>query len=270
MRRSRLNALRDAICVIVCLANTAGSEGTSIIVYRTPENIVVAADSRLTRSGRIVNDLNCKITASTNGIVVGTTNVSSVGEIDFTTEAMKIAGENQFRNQDDLDAIAKKWAEFVKTIYETRIGPERKATRRETSSEGVFVGYDELGHGLTAIISVNLYWKNSGAMDIEVSSVNRGAPVPARKFIMNPLGHAQTTFDRLKDPAWNKRPEAKGILEALSMAHTIADEETAADNFTKLAGDWFPESVGGDTDIAVLRPKMSVSWLRRKASCKVE
>lgn len=268
MRKSRLSALRNAIFGIVCLAYTTGSEGTSIIVYRTPQNIVVAADSRLTRSGRIVNDLDCKIMASTNGIVVGTANVSNVGDIDFTAEAMKIATENQFRNQDDLDAIAKKWAEFVKAIYETKIGPERKASRTETSSEAVFVGYDELGKGLTAIISVNLFWKNSGAMDVEVSSVNRGAPVPARKFVMNPLGHAQTTFDRLKDPAWKKRPEAKGVLEALTTADTIAEEETAADNFTKLAGDWFPESVGGDTDIVVLRPKQAVSWLRRKASCK--
>jgi hypothetical protein len=181
---------------------------------------------------------------------------------------MKIASENQFRNQDDLDAIAKKWAAFVKTIYETRIGPDHRTSRAETSSQAVFVGYDELGQGLTAFISVDLYWRNGGVMDVEVSSVDRGAPVPAGKYIMKPLGYAQKTLERLKDPAWNERPEAKGILEAFSNPHTTADEETAADNFTKLVGHWFPQSVGGDTDIAILRPKKLVSWLHRKVSCK--
>jgi hypothetical protein len=48
----------------------------------------------------------------------------------------------------------------------------------------------------------------------------------------------------------------------------VKDEEDAAAKFTRLAGNWFPEAVGGDTDIAVLWPGEAVAWPQRKVNCK--
>jgi hypothetical protein len=101
-------------------------------------------------------------------------------------------------------------------------------------------------------------------MDIEVTPLERSPSIP---FPLN-VSSAQKTYRRLYDPVWNQKTEAAGILDSFNNAKTIEDEEKAVDGFTKLAGFWFPEAVGGDTDIAVLRPGKPVAWPQRKVNCK--
>src|ERR1700733_6036145 len=121
MKTSKIGRLGSAICVMVCFASPHTSEGTSIVVYQRADQLVVAADSREIKNGVAPNDNSCKILSTPNGIVVGVVGLANKGKIDFTVEGANIAGSLAFTNQDDLDAIATKWAKFVRDIYTTKI-----------------------------------------------------------------------------------------------------------------------------------------------------
>jgi hypothetical protein len=242
MTKTIFSKLANTICASVFLANSTASEGTSIIVYRTAQNIVVASDSKAKMPDGTYDDHVCKIASTPNGIVVGV--AGRPANLAFLNLAAKIAGRHPFQNQNDLDAIAGEWAESVEAIYKTTIGPANRKTKTERGTEAIFIGYDKSGNGLTSHTTVDLYWKTDGTMDIKVGPVDQGAPVPPGKYVMKKLAYAQETYRRLSDPLWNQRPEAAGVLDALTHPHTVKDEEDAAAKFTRLAGNWFPEAVG--------------------------
>jgi hypothetical protein len=274
MTRSKLSRLAITTLVFGLLASPKSGESTSIIIIRTATSVIIGADSRGTIPGSRTGAEVCKISVATNGILSVLFGLIHIGSVDILQHTPGIVSARSVTSQQNLHEIAQNWTDFVRESFEEmkssdgvrRLVDTQTKEGRITFAQAVFLGFDKDGFSIGAIAIVRLKKNAAGKIETIADPV---ADLPAATRGMAEVkgfGYGDDTLEELKA---GKTPRSKAnslIFRDLEQSKTQQEREKAVKELTELAGSWYPEEVGGPTDIAVMRAD-GVTWAARKAKC---
>lgn len=252
------------------------SEGTSLIVIRTRDHVILASDDRVTDiRGQIEDKQINKISFSAvSSVVIGITGTATTPRCDLVDVARRIADGNKFADQADLHYMAQKWAEFTRGCFATevrnhapevaRILVERAKANQGLYTDAIFVGVGKNGDILISASSAMIKMDPKGNLKPIVKEVI-DIPVDGLGVTVIPRAYAIQTKARIEKEV-PKNKEHLAILAGFG-SRDESVQVCAAARLTAVAGEWYPQSVGGETKVAVLDRK-GIRWPKIPDNCR--
>jgi hypothetical protein len=252
------------------------SKGTSIIVIRAADHVILASDSLVIHDGKAVDIPAKKITFTKNGVATGVTGTAVLGQFNLLQEATTIAEAHKFADQTDLHDIAQKWAEYTRDSFAAllkdhhdqvaKIVTDGEKYNRGIYADAIFAGFGKNGDVLISASLVKIAKDSQGTLGAFITEVI-DAPPPAGPSdgLLIPRAYAQQTSQRLQEEIVTNG-EHLDIVNGLRSTKE-EDQICGAAKFTALAGKWYPQFVGGDTQLLVVH-RNGIQWPTIPDSCR--
>jgi hypothetical protein len=255
-------------------SQTEVMKGTVIIIGRTKDQVVVAADSRATLKNSH-NDDYCKISAFGNNLIfvsAGIRKFDLPGKAPAVWDSYKVARVASIDQTKDVQRVAEDWGASSAGIIDplASVNPLKFMRQLETHGKiitiGVFAGIDPDG-GITATYAkLIIHPAASDASKVVTYAVQKN--VSSSTLIQwTIIGEAAIASEFLAD----KTPRARsGWADGNSAPAEIDSQEDLALNAARLVKwtiQYGPPSVGGMVD-EIMVDKEGTHWLHRKVACK--
>ncbi len=247
--------------------------GTVLVIDFSPDDLTVAADSRMTfwDTGKH-DDTVCKISAFGNKFVFamsGTVftdagrNPNSIARQIWTTESRTEESATKL-----VPAVAEKWTTRMEQFYakSVQVGELRKHTRRAVLANALFAATDS--ESRMAVVGVN--------MDFDESLFDTYGQVRVTRDIQNVPIDSWVSVD-LKQVAYEFRWETSDRAKKyMARFRTEISALTPREQRAKLATKFVELSIrlhprnaelGLPVDVLQLRPALGINWVSLKSNC---
>jgi hypothetical protein len=292
--------LKGALLLIACLLLPAGARaqvrsGTIVVMSRSRQRVIIAADSRVNFGEGRYEDTSCKITGLSDKLIFAATGI--VGDssyllpgglrFDARGEAQRVFLQYSQAPQNFLDlgavgTIASNWgaamAEHFRAAAEASPASLQQWLKRvELSHEptfvvGLFAGLEPDGE--ISVYSVNVEYAQSreGAAPSEPYLLT-SMPVPddlADDFsLLTPFGMAEIVNEIREGKSDRAKQEinARDFLRSTVSAEAFARSQAIRLVDLTIAYHAKQDFVGGRIDAVELRRAGKVHWIQRKENC---
>lgn len=254
-------------------SQTEVMSGTVIIIGRTKDQVVVAADSRATSKDGHRDDY-CKISAFGNKIVFVSAGIRSFdlpGELSMSWDSYKVARTASYDQVKNIKAVASDWGASSANILRppASVNPAKFMRQLNTHGKiitiGVFAGVDPNGEiGMTyakividpsaqdpnQVVTYVLQRTDLGPLRIRWTIIGEAAI--ASEFLANQTARARSAWANWKPALEKSGPREQVALNAAQLV--------------KWTIKYGPPSVGGMVD-EVMVDNTGSHWIHRKDVC---
>jgi hypothetical protein len=298
--RSARRGLKGVVLLISWLLLPAGARsqvrsGSIVVMSRSRQRVIIAADSRVNFGGGKYEDTSCKITALSDKLIFAATGI--VGDssyllpgglrFDARGEANRVfiqysQAPANFLDLGTVGTIASNWgaamAEHFRAAAEASPASlEQWLKRVELSHEptfvvGVFAGLEPDGE--ISVYSVNVEYAQSreGAAPSEpylLTSMPVPDDLPGDVSLLTPFGMSEIVNEIREGKTDRAKQEinARDLLQNTLSAEAFARSQAIRLVDLTIAYHAKQEFVGGRIDAVELRRAGKLHWLQRKENC---
>jgi hypothetical protein len=270
--RIRTETAKYTVGFLCCFFLAKPCKGTSIIIIQKADGILVAADSKVSNTNAtIVRTDYCKVNLSgTPPVISAVDGLLFEGQFDLANAARDLGAGNSTNSQENLNTIANKWGAFAKSNYNRQIRDhfewisktilEYDREKRDLYSEAIFLGFDVSGKPIKSLVRVTAKQGKSGRISVGQGPINMELARAEHQIRIEALGDGNDVWAELQAQKSQRSKESSNLLKQLR------DGDPEVKPFTELAGEWFPKTVGGPTDIVLFEGGTS-RWIARKPTC---
>lgn len=284
--RSQVKSFGAFVLLLLCPASawTQSEFGTIVVVFRSEDKIVMAADSRVNYGDGIYDDNHCKIVALGNEIIFAATGIVGEFSSSLPQELRFSAGEevrrvfsNPWFDSELLDfqgkvaQLASRWGAAMTNRF-TRAAPRRLQHWLERMTgdifiQGIFAGVEPDGH-LSLVVTKVTYGRPIAGLERRTATFHLerivsdspflqafGGTEIFQEFTARSTGRAHREVIQLALDLERYPPELRDALRVIRLVDlTIAFHRRR-------------DSVGGEIDaIEPLRDR-TIRWIQRKPQC---
>lgn len=250
--------------------------GTILISEATRTDIVWAADSRSTDEAPAATtqgDASCKLAVLPGGLIAGMTGFSQASSDIFTFHVIDLARafnpDSTPRTPDNLKKQVEIWADALLAVLENEAqhnpGWQRYAEPGHIVSTLHLSSLDTEGH-VMIVSSVILRSPVATSAPFFEKQTAIIQPQAVKYSLALTAGSGSAVERELEEQTTPRAKQHWGTLNRMIHATNTREVINVTYEFVKLAGEWQPQNIGGETDQIHLGPN-GIEWIHRKKSC---
>jgi hypothetical protein len=258
---------------IILLAHGYPARGTSILAIHLGDRIVIAADSRVI--GDQNDDRYCKIRNFQNRMVLVNGGFLGISNLVISDEVLKLVRGRIIHGESDLKILLDDWDKEAIKIFSS-IRQQNPYFVLSASGEAITIyllivatvdnGPPVMGVGTVIMnkevsIGTPLYAQQSSVI-LPAPQMNHPAELYALEYAVDTEAIVEQGGAGFKSKA-----EMDFLREQEQTIRSETQMKIYSDRFTALAGNLFPDAVGGPTDEITIG-REGIRWIRVKDRCR--